>query len=106
MKNKLFIVGVIFTVLFAAGANAKRYWPTQKLTNWELYLNNGVAYVASPQFAAHCSYDRGQINMSGTEYDKALYSYALSAKARGKKLSYVVDNTHSNCVISALREHE
>ena len=106
MKNKLFIVGVIFTVLFAAGANAKRDWATQKLTNWDLYLNNGVAYISSPQFAAHCSYKRGHINISGAEYDKALYSYALSAKARGKKLSYVVDSTHTDCVISALLEHD
>ncbi|GAB58207.1 hypothetical protein RNAN_1178 [Rheinheimera nanhaiensis E407-8] len=42
--------------------------------------------------------------MSGTEFDKALYAYALSAKARGKKLRYVVDNSHTTCIISGLSE--
>ena len=44
--------------------------------------------------------------MSGTDFDKALYAYALSAKARGKKLSYVVDSEQTVCVISGLEEVE
>ncbi len=69
-----------------------------------MYLNNGVAYISSPQFAEHCSYSRGQINMDGTEFNKAQYAYALSAKAKDKKLKYVVDSEHTTCVISGLRE--
>jgi hypothetical protein len=38
---------------------AETYWPPQKLTSWSLMLNNGVAYITSPQFAAHCSHSRG-----------------------------------------------
>ena len=42
--------------------------------------------------------------MDGTEFNKAQYSYALSAKARGKKLKYVVDDQQSTCFITALYE--
>lgn len=85
-------------------AEAKRYWPSQKLTTWSLSLNNGVAYISSAQFPEHCRYSRGQINMSGKEFDRALYAYALSAKAKGKSLSYVIDDTHTTCIISGLSE--
>ncbi len=85
-------------------SEAARYWPATTLSDWSLSLNNGVAYIGSPQMAPHCSYARAQINMSGTEFDKALYAYALSAKARGKKLRYVVDDSHTTCIISGLTE--
>ncbi|MBE0380410.1 hypothetical protein [Pseudoalteromonas prydzensis] len=42
--------------------------------------------------------------MDGTEFNKAQYAYALSAKAKDKKLKYVVDSEHTTCVISGLRE--
>mgnify|MGYP001217723193 FL=1 len=42
--------------------------------------------------------------MNGTEFNKAMYAYALSAKARNKKLRYVIDRAHTNCVISGLQE--
>ncbi|ACA85774.1 hypothetical protein [Shewanella woodyi] len=91
-------------LIFANSIDAKRYWPSTTLTDWSLYLNNGVAYISSPQFPEHCLHSRGQINMSGTEFDKAQYAYALSAKARGKSLRYVIDNTHTTCVITGLLE--
>jgi hypothetical protein len=100
---------VIFLAVFfslSISANAGRYWPGTALTNWELYLNNGVAYILSSQFADHCSDDRGQIDMDGTEFNKSLYAYAMSAKARGKNLKYVVDSTQEVCTISALREQD
>lgn len=97
---------LVLVCLFAISstAEAKRYWPSQTLTTWSLYLNNGVAYISSPQFPKHCRYSRGQINMSGKEFDRALYAYALSAKAKGKSLSYVIDDTHTTCIISGLSE--
>ncbi|WP_165728390.1 hypothetical protein [Pseudoalteromonas sp. 31A1] len=99
MKIKFFI----FTLLFSSLANAERYWPAE-LINWNLNLNNGVAYITSKQFPKHCTYSRAQINMNGTEFNKAMYAYALSAKARDKKLRYVIDRTHSTCIISGLQE--
>lgn len=84
-------------------ANAQRYWPPV-LTNWSLYLNNGVANILSPEFASHCSHSRGAILMDGTEFNKAQYAYAVSAKAKGKNLKYVIGNTHTNCVITGLQE--
>lgn len=101
------IAFLISLFIFSTTASATRYWPSTALTDWELYLNNGVAYILSTQFADHCSHNRGQINIdSNQEFDKALYAYALSAKARGKNLKYVVDSTQTTCVISALREQD
>ncbi|MEX0335630.1 MULTISPECIES: hypothetical protein [Vibrio] len=103
MKKSLFAF-ISLTLLSNSPAYAQRYWPAELLSNWNLYLNNSVAYIQSPEFAKHCQYSRGQINMDGTEFNKALYSYALSAKARGKKLRYVVDDQHTTCVITGLEE--
>lgn len=69
-----------------------------------MYLNNGVVYISSPQFASHCAYSRGQIHVSDSSYNRALYAFALSAKARGKGLRYVVDDADTTCVIDALQE--
>ncbi|WP_072682469.1 hypothetical protein [Arcobacter sp. LA11] len=100
---------ISLTFLFAftllnVNAFAVRYWPPTVLTDWNLYLNNGVAYISSPQIPGHCSYSRAQINMDGTEFNKAQYSYAMSAKARNKKLRYVIDNAQSICIITGLQE--
>ena len=105
MKTRILLLATLL-ILCSASADASRYWPSVALTEWTLSLNNGVAYITSPQMAPHCSYSRAQINMSGTEFDKALYAFALSAKARGKALSYVVDSEQTVCVISGLSEHD
>ncbi len=103
--NKISIViATIVCLTIPTLASAARYWPKETLTEWSLTLNNGVAYINSPQMASHCSHSRAQINMSGTEFDKALYAFALSAKARDKALRYVVDNEQTTCVISGLGE--
>ena len=102
--RKYVLLIVLSLLVFADVALANRYWPAQSLTDWTLELNNGVAYITSPQFANHCTYTRGQINMDGTEYNKALYAYAMSAKARGKKIRYVVDDQATTCVITGLKE--
>ena len=103
--TKMVSVLAIALGLFAVSnlVHATRYCPP-KLTEWSLSLNNGVAYITSPQFASHCLYSRGQINMDGTEFNKAQYAYAMSAKARGKQLLYVVDDTHTTCIITGLQE--
>lgn len=95
---------LITALIISTPVSATRYWPTTPLTDWELYLNNGVAYVLSSQMVSHCQLSRAQINMPGTEYDKSLYAYALSAKARNKTIKYVVDDTQTICIVSALRE--
>lgn len=74
------------------------------MTDWQIYLNNGVVYVQSPQFASHCSYSRGEFDVNLGSYNRALLAYALSAKARGKALRYVVDDAATLCVIDALLE--
>jgi hypothetical protein len=105
MRVSFFSIFVL-SVAFVQSVNAERYWPGKPLDDWRLILNNGVAYVVSDQIPAHCTHSRAQINMSGKEFDKALYAYALSAKARRKSLRYVIDGDHTSCVISGLEEVE
>ncbi len=89
--------------VYSSTVSAAGYWPPT-LDDWSLHLNNGAAYVTSPQFASHCSHNRGIIKMDGTEFNKAQYAYAMSAKARGKKLRYVVDDAQTTCIIYGLQE--
>ncbi len=105
MKKVLCVMslGVVVSTI-AELSHARRCWPSTVLTELTLSLNNGVAYITSPQFADHCSYSRGQINMDGTEFNKAQYAYAMSAKARGKNIQYVVDDTQTTCIITGLYE--
>ncbi len=96
-------VGAIVAVA-SLPVSATRYWPTTPLTDWDMSLNNGVVYITSPQMASHCTYSRGEIRVSDSTFNRALYAYALSAKARGKGLKYVVDDATTTCVIDALQE--
>lgn len=104
MKAHIGIVIGAIAAMTSLSASATRYWPTAALTEWDMYLNNGVVYITSPQFAGHCAYSRGQIDVNPNPYDRALYAYALSAKARGKALRYVIDDGATTCVIDALQE--
>lgn len=106
LASRMILFSVFILLVFSNSTVAARYWPSQTLTNWTLSLNNGVAYITSNQMPDHCEHSRAQIDMSGTEFDRALYAYALSAKARGKSLRYVVDSDHTECVISALDERD
>lgn len=103
MKNKIGIYSlVILLASFSGTVSAKRYWPSKALTNWDLHLNNGVAYIRSPDFASHCRYLRGQINMDGTEFNKSQYAYALAAYAQGKTIRYVVDDEQTICIVTGI----
>jgi len=102
--NRIALATCGLLALAAGPASAGRYWPTTPLTDWEISLNNGTVYITSPQMASHCTYTRGQINVGDSAYNRALYAYALSAKARGKGLKYVVDDAATVCVIDALQE--
>ena len=104
MKFRKICLGIGILISISSNAYAERYWPSVTLTNWKVYLNNGVAYITSSQFPGHCSHNRGQINMNGTEFNKAMYAYALSAKARSKNLRYVIDRTQTVCIITGLEE--
>lgn len=76
------------------------------LTHGTLTLNNGVAYITFSEIPSHCVHSRALIDMSGTGFDRALYAYVLSAKARGKSLRYVINSDHADRVISGLAEQE
>lgn len=104
MKAKFVLMVGALVAAASLPAYATRYWPAVALTDWELSLNNGLVYITSPQMASHCTYLRGQIDVTASAYNRALYAYALSAKARGKALRYVVDDAATLCVIDALLE--
>ena len=73
------------------------------LSSWTLTLNNGVAYVTSPQLPANCFPLRARINMSGSEYDKALFAFVLDANSRGVAIRVVVDDSQSDCVVMGVQ---
>jgi len=102
-KIARFAGAAIMLAAVSAPASAARYWPAP-LTEWSISLNNGLVYISSPQFAAHCSYSRGEIRVNDSVFNRSLYAYAMSAKARGKGLRYVVDDATTLCVIDGLDE--
>jgi hypothetical protein len=80
---------------------AARQW-TGVLTNWRVYLDNGVAYVVSPTLSG-CVNSRAQMATStvvySATYERDLYSFVLSAFTSGKPLNIVVDTTETPCVV-------
>jgi hypothetical protein len=92
----------ILAVILCQQAHSARIF-SDTLTSWTLSLNNGVAYITSPQLPANCSPLRVQINMSGAEYDKALFSFALDAKNRRANIRVVVDDTQAECVVFGIQ---
>ena len=72
------------------------------LTSWALSLNSGVAYITSTQLPANCSPARAEIKMSGSEYDKALFAYALDARGLNRTIRVVVDDTQTRCVVMGI----
>ena len=76
---------------------------SEQLTSWSFSLNNGVAYITSAQLPANCLPQRARINMSGSEYDKALFTFALDAKNRGATIRVVVDDSRTDCVVMGIQ---
>lgn len=99
-----FLLGAIIYLGVCSAVNATKYWPTKTLTDWSIYLNNGVVYITSSQIPKHCSHSRMQIDTSTSEFNKSLYAYALSAKARNKSLRYVIDDSQTVCSVYGLQE--
>jgi len=108
MKN----IGVaLFLLLMSSASFAGRYWvPVDSsgvsfyTSNWDLYINNNVVYVISPDLPSHCSHKRAQINITlDKPLDKALYAYLLAAYSSGKSLKIVVDSTQTTCVLDAAK---
>jgi hypothetical protein len=89
-------------VMVASVANAGAYW-TALLSNWNLYLDNGVAYVDASNMPAHCSNSRAQIETSSqiysASYQRDIYAYVLAAHAAGKTLRIVVNDQESLCKV-------
>ncbi|MBU1668719.1 hypothetical protein KKC13_09895 [bacterium] len=89
---------ILISLIFGGYAIAGNYW-VNTISDWKIQLDNGVAYIVADETPTHCSYHRAQINMDGTEYNRALY-----AKAKGKKITYVTNDKESICIITGLEE--
>ncbi|PHR54844.1 MAG: hypothetical protein COA47_14865 [Robiginitomaculum sp.] len=101
MRMFLFI---ILIVILPVNAFATVIW-TNQLTDWLLYMDNGVVYVKSDSLPSNCSYARAQIIMDNTAYNNALYAYILSAYKTGKPIRVVTDNATTVCVISGVQDN-
>lgn len=86
---KKVIIGL--ALLISLPSQAARFW-TGDLQDWQLSLNNGVAYVTSPSLPTECKYSRAQLEFSDSEYNKAMWSYLLAASKTNEKLKVVLDH--------------
>jgi hypothetical protein len=89
------VIAFLTLSLLSTSVFATRFW-TNDLTDWQVYLNNGVVYVSSPAFPDQCTYDRAQIKLSSDEYVKALWTYILAASKTNEKLSVVLDHDRNS----------
>ena len=69
-----------------------------------MHLDNGNIYINSPQMPAHCQYSRANITADDNAYNKAIYTFALSAHAQGNKIKIVVEDTQIStpCFVSGI----
>ena len=102
--------GLLFVALTIAApsANATAYW-TPMLSDWKLYLDNGVAYVGATNMPSHCSNSRAQIETSSqiysATYQRDIYAYVMAAYTAGKQLRIVVNDQESLCKVYGVNDN-
>ena len=109
------IYKIIFLLLIlslsSVPASAGLAWYT--LNDWTMKLDNNKVYIYGLDLPSICSAggapdvnDRGEINVATSDYNRALFSFALTAYKSGvTSIKVVVDNTVSPCVISGIEEN-
>ena len=101
MRKLTSVLSLAF-LLVPLSVNAAPYW-TSQLTDWKVYLGNGVVYVSASNMPSHCSYSRAQIDTSSQvyspTYQRDLYAYLMAAYAAGKTMKIVVDDQETVCKI-------
>jgi hypothetical protein len=103
MRIKFVLLMTIISLLYINTAFAKRYW-TEPLSSWRLHMDNSHIYLYSPEMPSHCQYSRAIIRADDNAYNKAMYSFALSASAQKNSVRVVIDDTQIStpCVISGI----
>ena len=94
--------GFLLFVSVSLVASAGTYW-SPALSDWRLYLDNGVVYIAASNMPAHCQYARAQIDTStqvySPTYQRDIYAYVMAAHVAGKPLSIVLNDQESTCKV-------
>ncbi|MFK8016113.1 MAG: hypothetical protein AB8G17_11825 [Gammaproteobacteria bacterium] len=99
-KTKTLIATIVFLGISASVSAAQIWSQTLEL---RLVMREGAAWVSSPQLPANCSPLRAEIAMTGTEYDRALFDYALAMLEQNRRIQVLVDDAVSECVVLGLR---
>ena len=102
MRNLKKAFAATLALFLCHGIQATPTW-SDLLTGWNFVLNDGVAYITSQQLPENCVPARAEIKMSGSEYDKAIYSFALAAHTAGNDIQVVVDDTLAQCVVMGIQ---
>lgn len=100
-------VALVAVSLTASPAMAARNW-TKSLTDWTLYLDNGVAYVAAVNMPANCAHARAEIRTSAVlggspTYARDVYAFILASSGAERPLRVVIDDAESTCLIYGAR---
>ena len=74
------------------------------LSQWDLYIDNNVIYVASSNMPGNCNYERAEVS-PGTALGNSIYAFALKSQALGKPIRVVTDNAVSRCVITGIQNN-
>jgi hypothetical protein len=94
---------IVTGAISAGPALAARNW-TKPLTDWQLYLDNGVVYVTAANMPANCSYSRAEIRTSAVQsgsptYARDLYAFVLASRSAERPLRVAIDDAESTCLI-------
>ncbi len=108
--NKIFILTLV--LLSSLNAHAGRTW-TDSLSDWSVYMDNGVTYVRSGSMPSACAHDRAQIDTSSeitygtTTYSEShfrdMYAFILMSYASSKELYIVTDSAESSCRVYGVK---
>jgi hypothetical protein len=95
-------LGSLCFMLLPLSASAAAYW-TGGLTDWNVYLDNGVVYIGAANMPAHCAFARAQIDTSTqvytATYQRDLYAYVMAAYTAGKPLKIVLNDQETTCKV-------
>ncbi len=102
MKFARVLAIAIVLTLPAGIVDARPVW-SDNLEGWRLVLVEGVAYITSQSLPQNCSPRRAAIPMTGAEYDKAIYSFALDARRSGVSIRVVIDDEATDCIVLGIQ---
>ncbi|MDM8567927.1 hypothetical protein QUF50_00135 [Thiotrichales bacterium HSG1] len=102
--KKYLIIFSLLSCLIPLPTFATSYW-TPMLQNWNLYLDNGVAYVNAYNMPSHCIHRRAEIEITTDDkYQNFLFDFTLAMYQLRRQLKIVIDNDQTVCKIMGVAD--